>query len=118
VKDSVARLKEEGVALPEWIEAFVDAGHESFYKKENNKDYFYNLGEYKAIDYNPKEVHIKRLKADDKVIMKNTGASLIDLGDDVALFEFTSPNNSIGLDVIQMLNKSIEEVDKNYKGMV
>src|SRR5699024_2963941 len=36
VKDSVARLKEEGVALPKWVEEFVDAGHESFYKKENN----------------------------------------------------------------------------------
>src|SRR5699024_1288336 len=32
--------------------------------------------------------------------------------------EFTSPNNSIGLDVIQMINQSIEEVEKNYEGMI
>src|SRR5699024_8777263 len=36
----------------------------------------------------------------------------------VALLEFTSPNNSIGLDVMQMVNQSIEEVEKNYEGLV
>src|SRR5699024_10388255 len=69
-------------------------------------------------DFNPKEIHIKRLKDCGNVIKKNTGASLIDVGDGVALLEFTSPNNSIGLDVIQMINQSIEEVEKNYEGMI
>src|SRR5699024_1732620 len=52
------------------------------------------------------------------VIKKNTGASLIDVGDVVALHEFTSTNKSIGLDVIQMINQSIDEVEKNYEGMI
>src|SRR5699024_12306246 len=84
----------------------------------NNKVFYYDAGEYKEIDFNPKEIHIKRLKDSGNVIKKNTGASLIDVGDGVALLEFTSPNNSIGLDVIQMINQSIEAVEKNYEGMI
>src|SRR5699024_11733947 len=69
-------------------------------------------------EFNEKEINIRRLKETNDVIMKNSGASLVDIGDGVALLEFTSPNNSIGLDVIQMINKSIEEVEKNYEGLV
>ena len=72
----------------------------------------------KKTNVNPKEIHIKRLKDKQGVIMKNTGASLIDIGDGVALLEFHSPNNAIGLDVVQMVNKSIDEVEKNYQGLV
>jgi 3-hydroxyacyl-CoA dehydrogenase len=61
---------------------------------------------------------LKTLKETKGVIKKNSGASLIDLGDDVALLEFQSPNNAIGLDIIQMVNYALEEVDKNYKGLV
>src|SRR5699024_11052898 len=52
------------------------------------------------------------------VVKKNAGASFIDLGDDVALLEFHSQSNAIGLDVIQMVNFAIEEVEKNYQGLV
>ena len=37
---------------------------------------------------------------------------------DVALLEFHSPNNSIGLDILQMINSAIDEVERNYKGLV
>ena len=46
------------------------------------------------------------------VIKKNSGASLIDLGDGVALLEFHSKCNAIGLDIIQMINFAIDEVEK------
>lgn len=120
VAESVKRMEEEGVAVPEWVKKFVEAGNDTFYKEENNNVYFYNpeKEDYEQINFNKKEFNIKRVKKERDVIMKNSGASLIDMGDGVALLEFTSPNNSIGLDVIQMINKSIEEVGKNYVGMV
>src|SRR5690625_222094 len=120
VAKSVERMKQEGAEVPAWVEQFLADGNETFYKKENGKVFFYNKNknEYEQIDFNPKEINIRRLKASEGVIKKNTGASLIDLGDGVALLEFTSPNNSIGLDVMQMVNQSIEEVEKNYEGLV
>ena len=52
------------------------------------------------------------------MIKKNHGASLIDIGDGVALLEFTSPNHAIGLDILQMINFAVDEVEANYKGLV
>lgn len=114
VAKSVEKMEAEGETVPAWVKEMLAAGQESFYQEKS----FYFKGESKTIEQNPKIITLKDLKKADKVIFKNSGASLIDIGDDVALLEFHSPNNSIGLDVIQMINKSIEEVEKNYKGLV
>lgn len=120
VKSSVQRMKDEGSTIPNWVEKMLDEGHESFYKTENGKVYYYDptKGEYVEKQINPKEINLKLHKDVHGVIKKNSGASLIDLGDDVALLEFHSQNNAIGLDIIQMINQSLEIVNKNYKGLV
>ncbi|MBB6453473.1 3-hydroxyacyl-CoA dehydrogenase [Salirhabdus euzebyi] len=116
--NSVERMKEEGLAVPAWIEEMIGNEFESFYKKENGKIYYYDKGEYKEKVVNKKEINLKLHKEVNGVIFKNSGGSLIDIGDDVALLEFHSQNNAIGLDIIQMINKSIEEVGSNYRGLV
>ncbi|MEK5441315.1 3-hydroxyacyl-CoA dehydrogenase NAD-binding domain-containing protein [Fredinandcohnia sp. FSL W7-1320] len=118
LEKSVKKMEAEGAQVPEWIKEMIANGHTSFYKKENNSVSYFHNGEYKAVKVNPKNINIKTFKETNGVIKKNSGASLIDLGDDVALLEFTSPNNAIGFDIIQMINHSIDEVAKNYKGLV
>lgn len=118
LEKSVKKIEAEGAQVPEWIKEMLANGHTSFYKKENGSVSYYHNGEYKAVNVNPKNINIKTLKETNGVIKKNSGASLIDIGDDVALLEFTSPNNAIGFDIIQMINYSIDEVAKNYKGLV
>jgi 3-hydroxyacyl-CoA dehydrogenase len=118
LEKSVAKMEAEGTVVPTWIKEMLAKGYTSFYKMENGVKSFYSNGEYKAIEINPKIIDLKQVKAEKGVIKKNAGASLIDIGDGVALLEFHSPNNSIGLDVIQMINYSIDEVGKNYKGLV
>ncbi|NJP38303.1 3-hydroxyacyl-CoA dehydrogenase/enoyl-CoA hydratase family protein [Alkalicoccus luteus] len=115
LEKSAARMKEEGETLPDWVEEMLSSGKTSFY---DGYATYYENGSYQKAAINEKVIHLKSWKDDSTVIMKNTGASLTDIGDDVAVLEFTSPNNSIGLDVMQMINKSIEEVEKNYKGLV
>jgi 3-hydroxyacyl-CoA dehydrogenase len=118
LKKSVSKMEAEGHQVPAWIKDMLENGHESFYKEEDGKRYFYLNGDYKEIVQNPKVINLKNLKKVNGVIKKNSGASLIDLGDGVALLEFTSPNNAIGLDILQMINFAIDEVEKNYKGLV
>ena len=118
VEKSVAKMKEEGKEVAAWVVQMLADGITSFYKEVDGDVYFYSNGEYKALEQNPKVINLKQLKKKNGVIKKNSGASLIDLGDGVALLEFTSPNNAIGLDIIQMINFSIDEVEKNYKGLV
>ncbi|MDQ0257604.1 3-hydroxyacyl-CoA dehydrogenase [Evansella vedderi] len=116
VKKSVKRMEDEGETVPAWVKEMLDNGFTSFYQ---SFDEYYESGKYVKGEINPKVIYLKAVKkTDNGVIMKNAGASLIDIGDDVACLEFTSPNNSIGLDVMQMINKSIDEVEKNYRGLV
>ncbi|CAG9620815.1 3-hydroxyacyl-CoA dehydrogenase/enoyl-CoA hydratase family protein [Sutcliffiella rhizosphaerae] len=118
LEESVMKMKEDGIPVPKWVDELLAKGHRSFYKKDNGVSSFYDRGEFRELTVNPKVIQLKSLKETKGVIKKNSGASLIDLGDDVALLEFTSPNNAIGLDIIQMINYALEEVDRNYKGLV
>ncbi|MFC4183389.1 3-hydroxyacyl-CoA dehydrogenase/enoyl-CoA hydratase family protein [Saccharococcus thermophilus] len=118
VEQSVRKMQAEGMEIPSWVTDMLANGFTSFYKSEKGQVFYYDRGEYKPIEENPKVIHIKRIKEQKGVIKKNSGASLIDLGDDVALLEFHSPNNAIGTDIVQMINYALEEVDRNYKGLV
>lgn len=118
VEKSVQKMEQVGLVVPAWVKEMLATGNASFYKEEDGKKYFYQNGEYKLAFENPKVINLKALKKQNKVILKNSGASLIDIGDGVALLEFTSPNNAIGPDITQMINLAIDEVEKNYKGLV
>ncbi len=118
LEKSVARMQEEGRQVPEWITQMIESGNTTFYKEGDNGILYYANGEYQEIEVNEKIIDLKLIKKQKGVIKKNSGASLIDIGDGVALLEFHSPNNAIGFDIIQMINYAIEEVDKNYKGLV
>jgi 3-hydroxyacyl-CoA dehydrogenase len=118
LEKSVERMKAEGESIPAWVEDMLAKGHTSFYKEENGKLSFYQYGEYVPLQVNPKVISLNLLKKQDRVIKKNNGASLIDIGDDVACLEFHGPNNALGLDVLQMINQAADEVEKNYKGLV
>ncbi|AZB44322.1 3-hydroxyacyl-CoA dehydrogenase/enoyl-CoA hydratase family protein [Bacillus sp. FJAT-42376] len=118
LEKSAARLKEEGYELPSWIQEMIEKGHSSFYIEENGVRFFYSSGEYRRIERSEKAIQLKSLKEANGVIKKNSGASLIDLGDGVALLEFHSQSNAIGMDIIQMINYAIDEVSLNFKGLV
>ncbi|MUV39153.1 3-hydroxyacyl-CoA dehydrogenase [Lentibacillus sp. JNUCC-1] len=118
VAKSVERMQKEGETIPDWILNMLESGHDQFYKTENGDVYYYDQGEYHKQTFNPKEIHLSRVKESNGVIKKNAGASLIDLGDGVACLEFHSQSNAIGLDIIQMVNYAIEEVEMNYEGLI
>ena len=118
VEKSVAKMKEAGLEVPAWVTEMLEKGHSSFYLEENGELFYYDNGQYRLVEFNPKALDLKKIKNQNGVIKKNSGASLIDIGDGVALLEFHSPNNAIGLDIVQMINYAVEEVEKNYKGLV
>jgi 3-hydroxyacyl-CoA dehydrogenase len=118
LEKSVEKMEREGKNIPQWIKIMLDKGNSSFYREENGELFFYHKGEYRLVEENPKIINLPKLKRKNNLLKKNSGASLIDIGDGVALLEFHSPNNAIGPDIIQMINLAIDEVEKNYKGLV
>ncbi|MFY3790692.1 3-hydroxyacyl-CoA dehydrogenase/enoyl-CoA hydratase family protein [Ureibacillus sp. MALMAid1270] len=118
VKQSVERMEQEGRTVPSFVKEMLSNGFESFYTEIDGDLAFYNGTEYEKIPVNEKVIDLKRYKKKHGVIKSNSGASLIDLGDGIALLEFHSKSNAIGLDIVQMINFAIDEVEANYKGLV
>ena len=120
VEKSVARMKEEGQQIPANVQKMLDSGATSFYKQENGQDFYFDFAsnQYQTLPDQPGVIVLKAVKDRTGVIKKNSGASLIDIGDGVACLEFHSKMNSIGGDTLQMLKQSLAEVEKNFVGMV
>ncbi|MGN7410392.1 3-hydroxyacyl-CoA dehydrogenase/enoyl-CoA hydratase family protein [Sporosarcina sp. SAFN-010] len=118
VSKSVERMKEQGETIPEFAQKLLDKGFETFYKEEDNELFYFDGEGYSPVPVNEKVIDLKCYKKKHGVIKKNSGASLIDMGDGIALLEFHSQSNAIGLDIMQMINFAVDEVEKNYKGLV
>jgi 3-hydroxyacyl-CoA dehydrogenase len=120
VEKSVARMKEEGQAIPSNVERMLDAGATSFYKNENGQQSYFDFttNSYAQLSEQPGVILLKSVKDRTGVIKKNAGASLVDIGEGVACLEFHSKMNAIGGDTLQMLKASLAEVEKNFLGLV
>ena len=120
VEKSVARMKEEGGAVPANVEQMLAAGATSFYKNDNGQQSYFDFQQKKYVPLAdpPGVLILKSIKDRTGVVKKNSGASLIDIGDGVACLEFHSKMNAIGGDTLQMLKSALAEVDKNFVGLV
>ena len=120
VEKSVARMKEEGQPIPANAQKLLDAGAKSFYKKHDGQQFYFDFAteQYLSLADQPGVIVLKSVKDRTGVIKKNSGASLIDIGDGVACLEFHSKMNAIGGDTLQMLKFALGEVEKNFVGLV
>ncbi len=120
VEKSVARMKEEGRTVPANVEAMLASGAKSFYKKEDGQEFYFDFAsnKYAPLVAPAGAIILKSVKERTGVVKKNSGASLIDLGDGVACLEFHSKMNAIGGDTLQMIKQSLAEVEKNFVGLV
>lgn len=116
--ESVSRMEREGLRIPKWVKTWIEQGNTSFYRKEAGRSFYVYDGVFKLMEEKPEFISLRSLKEQNKVITSNPGASLIDLGDGVACLEFHSPNNAIGADILSMIRQSVEEVERNYEGLV
>ena len=61
---------------------------------------------------------LKQAKDRQKIVRKNAGASLVDLGDGVLALEFHAKMNAIGGDQIQMMHAGVKEAAANFDALV
>ena len=61
---------------------------------------------------------LRSAKDQQRVVKKNAGASLVDLGDGVLAVEFHSKMNAIGGDTLAMLQAGVKEAAKNHRALV
>jgi len=111
-----ALLKSENLAVPPILEK---AAGKKLYKTEDAKRQYFTLkGDYAIITPLPGAWSLADIKLTKKPIIKNGSASLWDVGDGIACFEFTSKMNSIDPDILTLMEQSLEVVKKDYKGLI
>ena len=120
VRETADRLTKESRAVPEVVRELLATGKNSFYEERGGQQSFFKVGQpdFAVERTAPKAINLSRLHRAGKVVRSNPGASLVDLGDGVACLEFHTKMNVIGGDQLGMLKQSLEEVSKNFAGLV
>ena len=120
VRESVERMKKEGIAVPASVDEMLKAGKESFYLKKEDGTYYYDFvkKDYVMFRENPDIILLPSLKERKKVVASNSGATLVDIGGGVACLEFHTKMNSVDNDIIEMMNKSVDIVSRDFEGLV
>jgi 3-hydroxyacyl-CoA dehydrogenase len=113
VEATVARMKKEGKPVAANVEKLLASGQKSWYadtsKSATGRNYFdLGSGSQKPVQVSSGIWSVTVAKKSNGVVKKNSGASLVDLGDGVACLEFHSKMNSLGGDIINLITQSLK----------
>ncbi len=111
----VQRAEADGVTVPACLKEVT-----SFYRFEDNQPQYYCLQskEYRPVTVVAERLSLQVLKRAGGVVEKNSGATLVDLGDGVFGLEFHTKMNAIGNEILSMIQKSTRYVEENGVGLV
>jgi len=113
VEATVERMKKEDRPIAANVELLLASGKKAWYlddpKAASGRAYW----DFKTANYDPVQVpsgvwSVEVAKKANGVVKKNSGASLVDLGDGVACIEFHSKMNAIGSDIVQLISQTLK----------
>jgi 3-hydroxyacyl-CoA dehydrogenase len=113
VESTVARMKKEGRPVAANVDKLLGAGKKSWYaddaKSTSGRVYFdLATGNLQPVQVPSGVWSVTVAKKSNGVVKKNSGASLVDLGDGVGCIEFHSKMNSLGADVISLILQTLK----------
>ncbi|MEO8088449.1 MAG: 3-hydroxyacyl-CoA dehydrogenase/enoyl-CoA hydratase family protein [Bacteroidota bacterium] len=118
VADTVKQMETAGLKPAQWIYDFIASGNKTFFSSANGARNYYNIS---AKEHRPRPGSRNLVYLDacrDKTVWKNSGCSLIDIGDGVLNLEFRTKMNTIGGEIVEGINKAIETAEKDFRGLV
>ncbi|ERM83474.1 3-hydroxyacyl-CoA dehydrogenase [Rhodonellum psychrophilum GCM71 = DSM 17998] len=120
LQETVEKMKAAGEIAAPWVHEMLDAGHTAFYKVENGQKKYYDIHSksYLPVPGAEEFILLDTLKAANKKLWGNAGATIYDMGDEVIGLEFHTKMNSLGAEVIEGINTAISMAEKSYKGLV
>ncbi len=109
------RTEKDGLQTPPALKSIG-----RFYKIEDNKKYYYALpaAEYREAPRDGGKIGLSILKRNNKVVEKNSGASLLDLNDGVFCLEFHTKMNAVGNEILSMVHQGIKRAEQEGVGLV
>jgi len=113
VEATVTRMKQEGRPVAANAEKLLASGQKSWYAddaKATSGRKFWDLanGNWQPVAVPAGVWSVEVAKKSSGVVKKNSGASLVDLGDGVGCIEFHSKMNAIGADIVTMIAQTLK----------
>ena len=113
VEVTVNRMKKNGQPVAANVEKLLAAGQKSWYaddaKTASGRAYFDLAGAgRKAVEVPAGVWSVRVAKKSNGVVKKNSGASVVDIGDGVACIEFHSKMNSLGADIVGLILQTLK----------
>jgi 3-hydroxyacyl-CoA dehydrogenase len=113
VEATVARMKKEGRPIAANVEKMLGSGQKSWYaddlKSPSGKRHWdLATGKPQPLTVPEGVWSVEVAKKSNGVVRKNSGASLVDLGDGVACIEFHSKMNALGADIISLILQTLK----------
>jgi 3-hydroxyacyl-CoA dehydrogenase len=113
VEATVARMKKEGKPVAHNVERLLASGQRSWYTEDPKSQAGRKYWEIATETWEPIQVasgvwSVAVAKKSNGVVKKNSGASLVDLGDGVGCIEFHSKMNSLGADIISLITQTLK----------
>ncbi len=113
VEATVARMKKEGRPIAANAEKLLASGHKSWYAddpKTASARKYWDLatGNWQPVTVPDGVWSVEVAKKSNGVVKKNSGASLVDLGDGVGCIEFHSKMNALGADIISLILQTLK----------
>jgi 3-hydroxyacyl-CoA dehydrogenase len=122
VPETVEAMKQAGFPPAAWVEEMVAEGKPTFYRYEGpSKTGAYNpqLKDYEPIERPKHLIVLSEQKTAGKVVEKNAGASLIDLGDGVGCIEFHTKMNALDVDIFSIIQSALDRTEEGeFDGLV
>jgi len=119
IENGIKAAEAAGLQIADWVKEFLSSGNKSFYKRENGVRRYYDVNSksYKTIPGTESFIILDNYRSSN-VVWKNSGASIIDLGDGILNVEFHTKMNTIGGEVLEGLNKAVDIAEKDFRGIV
>jgi 3-hydroxyacyl-CoA dehydrogenase len=113
IEATVERTKKEGKPISANVEQLLASGKRSWYRDDpqaaSGRVYFdLAANEYKRVAVPAGVWSVTVAKKSNGVVKKNSGASLVDLGDGVGCIEFHSKMNSLGADIVGFILQTLK----------
>jgi 3-hydroxyacyl-CoA dehydrogenase len=113
VEATVARMKKEGRPVAANVEKLLASGKKFWYEDDSKTPSGRKYWDLATGDWQPVAApdgvwSVEVAKKSNGVVKKNSGASLVDLGDGVGCIQFHSKMNALGADIISLILQSLK----------
>ncbi len=126
VRETVERMRAAGEPVSATIDALLKSGNETWYIEDaalpsGRRCFILAAGAYVPVEQPAGIASVTSFRKSNGVIRKNSGASLVDIGEGIACIQLHSIKDAIGDDIVNLVTTTLKpgsEPVRNFRGFV